>query len=467
MRENERSFSSALTRVLMAGGLILACVCASPSLSQPSSSNPQYDTTIAYLEQFYPLWFTYNQSRGTPNRMVGPDRISPLYQTVVAINVDTLYASAFLDLTAQPVVLTVPPTSVTYSVLVLDPYGNIINTPISTTAPGVYEFIGPGYTGAPVANVTPVMPKLNHMIVIFRADKYSSTNQEQIKQAEQFRKSLLTQTLSGWQANPTGGQAVILPERHYAAPFKTVADGMIAKQPVKFLQELQKAVAAADTPPFTPDQQALSDAFNKLFAQGGDMSQFAAGAQSAHKAILQNYLTHTDKNNWIDFTNIGAWAADRSGALDRSSITEYIQYGNNFQAAAYYQAFNDVTGAPLSGSAPRGYVWQIPKSEIPQASRFWSLTVYTPQTIELVRNASHQYHIASYTKNLQTNPDGSITIYLVPSLRAAPRGAPRGAMPSGNYLPTSGGRFNVMLRVYGPEDSVAAGTYIPPGIVKL
>jgi hypothetical protein len=458
LNSNERSLSRTLGRVLMAGGLILACVSASPSFSQPSSGKEQYDTTVAYLEQFYPLWFTYNQSHGTPNRMVGPDRISPLYQTVVAINVDTLYASAFLDLTAQPVVLTVPSTQVTYSVLVLDSYGNIVDTPVSTTAPGVYEFVGPGYTGAPVAGVTPVTPKLNHMIVIFRADKYSSTNQEQIRQAEQFRKSLLMQTLSNWQTNPTGGAATILPELHYAAPFKTAADAMIAKQPVKFLQELQKAVAAPNTPPLSTDQQALSDAFNRLFAQGGDMSQFAAGAQAAHTAILQNYLTHTDKNNWIDFANIGTWAADRSGALDRSSITEYIQYGNNFQAAAYYQAFNDVTGASLNGSAPGGYVLKFAKPDIPQAKRFWSLTAYTPQSIELIRNDARQYHIASYSPGLKYNPDGSVSIYMA---KKRPMG-----VPVANWLPVAAGPFNVMLRVYGPEGIVAKGDYVPPGIVK-
>ena len=40
--------------------------------------------------------------------MVGPVRVSPLSQIVVAINVDSIYASTFVDVTEQPLVLSVP-----------------------------------------------------------------------------------------------------------------------------------------------------------------------------------------------------------------------------------------------------------------------------------------------------------------------------------------------------------------------
>jgi hypothetical protein len=46
----------------------------------------------------------------------------------VAINDDTLYATSPIDLTGGPVIVTVPGTrrgSFAYSVLLLDPYGNI------------------------------------------------------------------------------------------------------------------------------------------------------------------------------------------------------------------------------------------------------------------------------------------------------------------------------------------------------
>ena len=108
--------------------------------------NNAYDTTVQYVETFYPLWFTYNQSV-VVNRLVGPERVSPLYHSVVMINDDTVYCSAFLNLdpTVYPspapvMILTVPSTvspdmcspdtSVTYSILILSPYGDVY--PVST-----------------------------------------------------------------------------------------------------------------------------------------------------------------------------------------------------------------------------------------------------------------------------------------------------------------------------------------------
>jgi hypothetical protein len=41
-------------------------------------------------------------------------------RAVVAINVDTLYASAFFSLTNEPLIVTVPSTSTVYSVFMLD-----------------------------------------------------------------------------------------------------------------------------------------------------------------------------------------------------------------------------------------------------------------------------------------------------------------------------------------------------------
>jgi len=95
-----------------------------PSLAQTNvdpdaiAGNPQavsqlspFNTTVAYVAQFYPLWFTYYQSQlafFNRNNLVGPNRVSPIYHYVVAINVDTLYASSYLDLTAQPVIVTIP-----------------------------------------------------------------------------------------------------------------------------------------------------------------------------------------------------------------------------------------------------------------------------------------------------------------------------------------------------------------------
>ena len=57
---------------------------------------------------------------------------------------DPLYGSAFMQLPSNnPAILTIPSTNVVYSVLVLDPYGNIFNFNTNFQA-GLYAFVGPG-----------------------------------------------------------------------------------------------------------------------------------------------------------------------------------------------------------------------------------------------------------------------------------------------------------------------------------
>src|SRR5262249_1405277 len=148
--------------------------------------------------QFYPLWFTYNQSRfANHNRLAGPKQVTALYHIVVAINVDTLYASTFLELSKQPVVLTIPPTHATYSILTLDAYGDIFDTGIKAGNPGNYLLTGPGPGpgGTPPGGLTHIRVPFDFSVLIFRADKFSSSGENQIAEAERFRASLAAQPL--------------------------------------------------------------------------------------------------------------------------------------------------------------------------------------------------------------------------------------------------------------------------------
>jgi hypothetical protein len=414
-------------------------------VSQLSSFN----TTLAYVVQFYPLWFTYYQSLlPSPNRLAGPNRISPIYHYVVAINVDTLYASSYLDLTAQPVILTIPSTTVRYSILMLDPYGDIFDAGIPPQTAGTFALTGPGFTGTLPAEVTPIAMPLDFSTLIFRADKFSPAGEDQTQEAQAFRTSLKT----------GGTMTKIVPEIFLAAPFKTTADDLIAHYPIAFLRQLQRAVESDKTPPPSPYEQALRNRFNSLFANRNmNRSEFSDGAQAAHELILDRYLTHTDwtptPTNWIHFTNIGDWG---NQVIERSSITEFIQYANDINAAAYYHVFKDANGKPLDGSNPRGYVLTFPAGQQPEADRFWSVTAYTPEAIELVDNPADKYAVASYTPQL--NKEGPVPIYMARQLPAG--------VPMANWLPIPPGAFNIMLRVYGPEGSVKDNTYVPPGIKK-
>jgi hypothetical protein len=259
--------------------------------------------------------------------------------------------------------------------------------------------------------------------------------------------------LSDYVVNPKGGLTKILPEFVFFPSFKLAADSLIANHPVTFLKSLQKAVASSKTPTLSAYQAQLSEEFNALFNEDQSNPDFAAGARAAHALIVQTYQTHTGPTNWTNFQDIGAWG---DHVTERSSITEFCQFCNGRGTAAYFHAFKDSNGNALDGSNPNGYVLTFSAEQLPQAARFWSVTAYTPDTIELVSNPANKYVVASYTPGLVTN-NGSVSIFIAQEL-------PPGA-PEPNWLPVPNGPFNIMLRVYGPQGTVTQGLYIPPPIV--
>jgi hypothetical protein len=466
LRSLTSRFSRSITLAALVGaawGLVAAAPAAASATAAHAAASSQgvYTTASRYYLRFYPRWFSYLQTLPAPaNTLVGPKRVTPLYKTVVAINDDTLYASAFTDLTTEPAVLTIPETSVSYSLYTANFFGEVFKTAIPSATAGTYALTGPGWSGTLPTGVTQIPVPYDQSNWIIRSDRYTD-GVNTIEEAGRFRESLRLQTLSQYEAQPSGGETRILSELYYAIPYKGIADLESKLAPIRILKQMQTAMHAESTQELlSPGDRLLSARFDALFGEGGAKArshrkQFAKAVSETHALILRHYLSHTIGNNWINFTNIGAW---EQNYLDRDAITEYIQWGNNFGTAAYYHAFEDEDGAALNGSRERAYVLRFKKRQLPKAKRFWSLTAYTPKAIELVRNKARKYLVASYTPNLKTGRDGSVSIYIS---HRRPRG-----VPAANWLPAPRGKFNVMLRVYGPEGKAAKGTYVPPGIAK-
>lgn len=419
-----------------------------------------------YIERFYPRWFSHAQARtahmANPggNVLFGPDRVSPLYGAVVAINVDTLYASAIVEPGSEPVIFTIPPTSVSYSLLTATNFGDVFDSGIPSGRPGTYALTAPDWHGELPGGVTRVDVPYRQSMWIIRGDKYSD-GRNTVARAEQFRRNLRMATLSDYVANPDAGQTHVVPEATFGIRYKVVADNMVARAPIAFLRQLQTAVNDPETAPLTRQDKAVAEEFDKIFGKGRNLpselrDQFARGVRQGHARIIRNYLGHTTENNWVNFRNIGNWSA--RDYLDRSSIAEFLQWGNSLPTAAYWHTFKDTSGTALNGSS-KGYVLTFPAGKLPETSRFWSLTAYTPHAVTLIPNAADTYAVASYTPGLKKNPDGSLSIYLS-------RTRPTGVNPE-NWIPVGNGEFNVMLRAYGPQGGTLSGSYVPPGITPL
>lgn len=453
--------------ILASAGLVATLASAGAAASaRPGApaAEPYYSVAQNYTIRYYPRFLTYfQQSLSGVNRIAGPNRVGPLYGFVVSINVDTIYASFYLDVSQGPQIFTIPKTGVTYSLLTLDVFGDVFNTNIQPQTAGTYGLVPAGWKGKLPPGVTKIEVPYPVTTWIIRADKYSSTNQNQVNQATAFRASLRLASLPAYENDPSAGATTILPQAVFALRMKAIADDTVRFNTTHFFRVLQAALRSPATAPLSKSDLQLSRAFNRLFAAAnaaarhgnpGPLSQMISGARAAHAMIIDRWLSHVDANHWIYFSNFANWG---TAYLDRAAGNEYIQYGNNASAAGYYNAFTDGSGAPLNGAVTPAYRLTFSKKQLPQANRFWSLTAYLPRGNTLVPNAARKYEVARFTPGLVTNPDGSITIYI--------QTTPPAAALRPNWLPVPRGPFDVLLRVYGPEGNTSpGGKYIPPKI---
>jgi hypothetical protein len=318
-----------------------------------AAPSPYFSTALNYVVRFYPRFMTYfQQSLSGTNRIAGPSRVGPLYGFVVSINVDTVYASFYLDLSQGPQIFTIPSTGVTYSLLTLDVFGDVFKTNIQPQTPGTYGLVPAGFTGTRPPGVTEVQVPYPLTTWIIRADKHSSTGQDQEDQATAFRASLRLASLQAYNADHSAGATTILPQAAFALRMKAIADDTVLFHTIHFFRVVQAALRSPASAPLSQSDLQLSKAFNGLFAAAntaarhgnrGPLSQMIRGARTAHTMIIDNWLSHVDRNHWIYFSNFADWG---TAYLDRAAGNEYIQYGNNASTAGYY------TPSPMAAALP-------------------------------------------------------------------------------------------------------------------
>src|SRR5215472_18839993 len=257
---------------LLAGaGLVAALAPAGAAASARQAAptaRPFLSVAENYTIRYYPRFMTYfQQSLGGFNRLAGPSRVGPLYGYVVSINVDTLYASFFLNLSqSQPQIFTIPKTDVTYSLLTLDPFGNAFQTSIQPQTPGTYALVLPGWKGTLPPGVTKITVPYPVTTWIIRADKYSSTGQNQVHQAGVFRRTLRLASLAAYENHPRSGATTIVPQAALALRMKAVADDAVRFHTTHFFRVVQAALRPSVTAPLSASDRQLSWQFDGLFA---------------------------------------------------------------------------------------------------------------------------------------------------------------------------------------------------------
>ncbi len=133
-------------------------------------------------------------------------------------------------------------------------------------------------------------------------------------------------------------------------------------------------------------------------------------------------------------------------------------FGNTTDQAVYFPMTADAGGEPLDGSTA-SYSLTFAPGQLPPAENFWSLTMYRLPERLLVANPTNRYSIGSSTPGVRENSDGSTTFYFSAN--------DPGGDKASNWLPAPDGPFWLVLRTYGPGQAILDKTWQPPKIEKM
>ncbi|MEC3957386.1 DUF1254 domain-containing protein [Nocardia sp. CDC153] len=471
MRDN--GFDDIFNRRTVLGlGLAALAAAAVPGCSKSSSADGNSTTTAnpddpkaiaadAYVFG-YPLVLmdVTRVAAGGSNRFMHAQNLPTSGdRSVVRMNLDTLYSSAWLDLGPEPMVLQVPamPGGRYWLMQIMDAWSNTAHDPGSTNPqladqrsgpPFTYVLTGPGWTGTLPDGLThlPVPTPTAWLI-----GRIQVNGEDDLPAVHLLQRQLKLMPLSTWTAGTPVTQDS-LPRPQGDPPPEQVA-AMDAKTFFKRMCAVLAAnpAAPADNPMLTRIAALGITPGGNADAQPDDLLA-AAVKDAQHRIVTYKDPEAKDVNGWKYATNLGSYGIDY---LLRANVA-FTALGATLARDALYPTIAE--DAAENGS-PRRFRLKFPAGQLPPAAAFWSLTAYTADSY-LVENDADIYSVGHAVPAVP-GPDGSVEL-------AIQHDDPGPAVPKGNWLPIpDAGRFSLTLRLYAPTQEALDGTWRPPGLTTV
>ena len=374
---------------------------------------------------------------------------------VVTPNSDTPYSYVWLDLRAEPVVITMPKIEPNryYTAQLIDLYTYnfaYLGTRAYGNEGGDFLIAGPGWNGATPPGVKAVLhSETQFAYVLFRTQLFNLTDLPKVNKIQAGYK---VQPLSAFLHQPAPAAA---PAVNWPTPADITKPNTGIFPVVDFLFQF--------CPP-SPSESDVLARFAKINVgpnQTFDMSKFSPDVQQAindgvkdsdadlagvMKLINTDQLSSGDMFGTRDFL--------KGNYLYRYAGAKLGLYGNSKQDAIYFGYFVDANHQPLDASKS-SYELHFAKGDLPPTKAFWSLTMYDGKTQLLVANPAKRYLLNSTTlKSYKYGADGSLTFTI--------SNANPGAAKQANWLPAPDGPFYCVFRVYLPGNTVLDGTWKKP-----
>jgi hypothetical protein len=410
---------------------------------------------------------TSGQFKAPFNEIKNEPRVYTYKDTaIVTPNSDTPYSFLWMDLRAEPVVLSVPAVEKSryYSVQIED--GNTFNfgyigSRATGNEAGKYMVVGPDWKG----DTPPGIKKVFRSTTQFALAGYRTQliNPADMPNVLKVQAGYKVQLVSAYlkQPAPPAAPAINFPK--------------IDKEMVKtnFFGYLDFALQFA---PPGPEEQAIRTKLATIGVGAGKKFDFK-DLSAAHKAEvalgmkdgeakIKQYLDTGLKriNGWTVASAFGDRAFFHGDWLLRAAGAVAGIYGNDAVEAVYPVTKILANGEELDGSK-HNYTLTFAKGQLPPVNSFWSVTMYDGKTQLLVENPLNRYLINSpMLPNMKKNADGSLTLYIQ-------KDSPGKAKES-NWLPAPNDKIYLVMRLYWPKEMppsilpAGSGTWQPPAIVR-
>jgi hypothetical protein len=380
--------------------------------------------------------------------------------TVVRLNIDTLYSWAWLDLTKEPMVLSVPDTHGRYYMMpMLDAWTNVFASPgkrTTGTKPGNFAITGPGWNGTLPSGVKQIKATTNTVWIIGRTQTNGPKDYPAVN-ALQTQYKITPLSAFGTAYTPPPG--VVDP----AVDMKVGPGEQLSRMDATtYFKTLARLLATNPPPP--RDAPALAKLAKIGVVPGQDFDPgkldpaVAKGLEKSVQVALERLEAAAKTwgklvNGWnVPPMNVGEFGTD----YGFRAVVAFIGLGANRPADAIYPfAFVDGDGKPLNGA--KRFVLHFDKGRTPPANAFWSLTMYDAQSFP-VENPIDRYTISSWMP-LKYNKDGSLDVYVQTDSPGKDKEA--------NWLPAAAGDFSITMRVYWPKPAMIDGSWTPPPVKRI
>ncbi len=444
---------------------------APPAMAQnPTQADAVKIATAAYIYG-YPLVTMEYTRRSFVNVATAGPKAAPMGQLakfreypaaddhrVTAPNADTLYTTAFFDVTKEPYVLKIPDSHGRYYLMpMLSGWTDVFQVPgkrTTGTAAQAYLITGPNWSGAVPAGLKQLKSPTGMVWLLGRI--YCTGTAADYTAVHAMQDAMVLEPLSALGTAYTPSAGVVNPAWQSKL---SVRDQVGALTTDQYFTEL--ASLMVDNPPAAADAPIVAEMAKIGIVPGKPFKSSALGASTATalagvpKAAFDQIMGHFNsagvtKNGWQIMTSTGLYG---TAYLQRAFVTAIGLGANRPQDAVYPTSEAPSTSEKYNGSKTR--VMHFAKGELPPVDGFWSLTMYTPEYF-FYPNSLKKYTVSA-RNSLKTNADGSTDLYIAHALPAG--------VPQSNWLPSPAGAYILMMRLYDPKEtapSILNGTWAPP-----